>query len=264
MPGTYTVNVASFEGPFDLLLQLIAKRKVDIYEVPIAQITDDYLAALRQFEHIDLELTTEFLMIAATLLELKAARLLPGEEDPEVEERALEARDLLYARLLEYRTYREAAQFLRAAFERHVGYVPRTVGADEFSDIRPAPELGLAPAAFARLAARVFAEQPPADVDVSHLQPVRMTVPEAADLLVSELTRAGGRAAFRDLTAGCRHPAEVIACFLAVLELYKHEHVDLSQAANFGDLVVSSVATGPVGIVDRYEVVVAREDGDPA
>lgn len=264
MPGAYTVSVGSFEGPFDLLLQLIAKREVDIYEIPIAQITDDYLAVLRQMDHVDLEVTTEFLMVAATLLELKAARLLPGEDDPELEELALEARDLLYARLLDYRTFKEAAGHIGDALERHVGYVPREVGADEFAGLRPAPELGMDAEAFAQLAARVFADQPPADVDVSHLQPVRMTVAEAADLMLGELTRAGGEAAFRELTAGCRHRVEVIVCFLAILELYKHEHVDLEQPSSFGDLVVTATSGEPVTITDTYEGTVPAGEGDPA
>lgn len=253
MSGTYTVHVGSFEGPFDLLLQLIARRKVDIYDIPIAQITDDYLTVLREIDHVDLDVTTEFLTVAATLLELKAARLLPGEDDPELEESALEARDLLYARLLDYRTFKEAAGFIGAALEAHVGYQPRAVGPDEFVGLRPAPDLGLDADGFARLAARVFADQPASDVDVSHLQPVRMTVAEAADLVLSELARAGGRASFREVTAGCRHRIEVVVCFLAVLELYKHEHVDLAQASNFGDLVVEGSTDASPAIIDLYE-----------
>jgi segregation and condensation protein A len=262
MPGTYTVNVGSYEGPFDLLLQLIAKRKVDIYEIPLAQITDDYLMVLRQMEHVDLEVTTEFLMVAATLLELKAARLLPGEDDPELEELALEARDLLYARLLDYRTFRDAATFVGMAIERHIGFVPRRVGPDEFAGLRPPPEIGLDAEAFAHLAARVFADQPATAVDLTHVQPVRMTVAEAADLVMSELARAGGTATFREVTAGCRHPIEVIVCFLALLELYKHEHVDLSQASNFGEMVVRAESDEQVAITERYEGAATAAEGE--
>lgn len=265
MSGTYTVSVGSFEGPFDLLLQLIAKRKVDIYEISIAHITDDYLTVLRRMDHVDLEVTTEFLVVAATLLELKAARLLPGEDDPELEELAMEARDLLYARLLDYRTFKEAAGFVRAAIEQHAGYVPRGVGADEHADVRPPPEIGIDPEAFARLAARVFADQPGTDVDLSHVQPVRMTVAEAADLVLGELARAGGTATFREVTGGCRHRIEVIMCFLAVLELYKHEHVELEQAARFGELEIRSLAAGPVEITtDDYDGARAVEGGERA
>jgi segregation and condensation protein A len=206
MAASYTVNVGSFEGPFDLLLHLIARRKLDIYEIPLAQITDDYIAALREMDVLDLEVATEFLVVAATLIELKAARLLPGEDDPELEELALEARDLLYARLLDYRTFKEAAAFLRERVAAFSGYLPREVRMEPaFTRLVPEVALGLTPEALARVAARALADVPDPFVDTSHLQPVRMTVREAAGMIADELLRAGGRASFRELTAGCRH-----------------------------------------------------------
>ncbi len=240
MASTYTVAVGSFEGPFDLLLHLIARRKMDIYEIPLAQITDDYMAVLRQMEVVDLEVTTEFLVVAATLVELKAARLLPGEDDPELDELALEARDLLYARLLDYRTFKQAASFLRGALAANAGYLPREVRLEP-QLLRAVPEvsLGIGPDDLARLAARALAEQPESTVDTSHLQPVRMTVREAAEMIAVELDRAGGRATFRELTAGCRHRVEVVVFFLALLELYKLEQVELEQPERFGELVVT-------------------------
>jgi segregation and condensation protein A len=241
MAASYTVSVGSFEGPFDLLLHLIARRKLDIYEIHLAQITDDYIAALRQMEVLDLEVATEFLVVAATLIELKAARLLPGEDDPELEELALEARDLLYARLLDYRTFKEAAGFLRERLAAHVGYLPREVRMEpQLAKLVPEVTLGIAPEDLARIAARALAEQPDPFVDTSHLQPVRMTVREAAGMIADELERAGGRASFRELTAGCRHRIEVIVYFLAVLELYKSHHVDLDQPERFGELRVTA------------------------
>ena len=237
--SSYTVAVGSFQGPFDLLLQLIARHKVDIYEIPIAQITDDYLAVLRAMESVDLEVATEFLVVAATLLELKAARLLPGEEDPELDELALEARDLLYARLLDYRTFKSAARFFADRFAAHQGYVPRQVVLEErYTAVRPDVKVPLTPDELGALAAQVFADRAEVPVDISHLQPVRLTVREAAGMVVDELVRAGGRASFRELTAGCRHPIEVVVHFLAVLELYKLEQVELDQLGNFGALTV--------------------------
>jgi segregation and condensation protein A len=240
MSSSYTVAVGSFEGPFDLLLHLIARRKMDIYEVPLAQITDDYIAVLRTMEVLDLEVATEFLVVAATLLELKAARLLPGEDDPELEELALEARDLLYARLLDYRTFKEAAAFLRDRVDAHAGYLAREVKMEaRFTRLVPDVALGVDATQLAAIAARALAERPDPFVDTSHLQPVRMTVREAATLVLDELQRAGGRASFREITAGCRHRVEVIVCFLALLELYKLEQIDLDQIDRFGELTVS-------------------------
>lgn len=242
MPATYHVAIGAFEGPFDLLLHLIARHKVDIYDIPLAQITDDYLVVLRSMDQVDLEVATEFLVVAATLIELKAARLLPGEDDPELDELALEARDLLYARLLDYRTFKEASGHLADRIEANAGYFPREVGAEAaFAGLVPEVQLPLDAAALATLAARVLADRPQPFVDLSHVQPVRMTVREAAGMLLDELLRAGGEATFRELTAGCRHPAEVVVHFLALLELYKLGHVDLDQVASFGELVVAHI-----------------------
>jgi segregation and condensation protein A len=257
MPA-YHVSVSAFEGPFDLLLHLIARRKVDIYEVSIAEITDDYLAVIATLDHLDLEVTTEFLVVAATLVELKAARLLPSEDDPELDELALEARDLLYARLLDYRTFREAAAHIRARLEAADGYVPREVPLEPpFAALRPEATLGITPEAFAALAARVFADQPDDVLDLSHIQPVRMTVREAAGMILDELTRADGTLTFDELTAGCRHVAEVVVHFLACLELYKLDHVDLDQAGSFGTLTVTWTPEAPLRAgafdVDAYE-----------
>ena len=239
MSGTYRVAIGSFEGPFDLLLHLIARHKVDIYEIPLAQITDDYLAVLRQMDSVDLEVATEFLVVAATLIELKAARLLPNEDDPEIEDLALEARDLLYARLLDYRMFKEAADFLSDRLASFSGYIPRAVALEErFTGLVPQVDLGITPDALAQIAARALTAKPEPLVDLSHLQPVRMTVREAAGMVVQELQRAGGSATFTELTAGCRHPIEVIVHFLALLELYKLDMIDLEQTANFSTLHV--------------------------
>jgi segregation and condensation protein A len=240
MSSGYTVSVGSFEGPFDLLLQLIARRKVEVYDVPIAQITDDYLGVLRAMEGVvDLDVATDFLVIAATLVELKAARLLPAEDDPELDELALEARDLLYARLLDYRTFKDAAAFLDDRLQSLAGYVPRSVALEPaFATAQPEPDLRIGPDELAQLAARALAEQPEPAVDLSHVQPVRMTVREAAAMVLDELQRAGGGASFRELTAGCRHRIEVIVHFLALLELYKLGHVELDQPGSMGELRV--------------------------
>jgi segregation and condensation protein A len=262
MASTYTVVVGSFEGPFDLLLQLIARHKLDIYDIPLAQITDDYMRVLREMQVLDLEVTTEFLVVAATLLELKAARLLPAEEDPDLEELALEARDLLYARLLDYRTFKEAAALFRERLAAYGGYVPREVGLEPpFTLLTPRVELPVTAEDLAALAARAFAERPDPTVDTSHLQPVRITVREAAGMVVDELMRAGGAATFRELTAGCRHRIEIIVFFLALLELYKLDLVELDQAGLFGELYVRENPHGDWG-ASALATMEAYEPGD--
>jgi len=262
----YRVSIPSFEGPLDLLLGLIARHKVDIYEVPLHRITDDYLAVLARMETVDLEVATEFLVIAATLLELKAARLLPGEDDPEVDETAAEARDLLYARLVDYRTFKRAAAWIEERLEAGAGFLPRMVSLEErFAGLRPEPTLPVDPEGLARLASRVLAARPPAEVDLSHVQPVRLTVREAAGRVMGELDRAGGKASFRELTAGCRHPLEVVVHFLALLELYKLEAVDLDQAEAFGELFVTGGARlhVPEDLVLEQVMILPTETGPP-
>jgi len=274
MSGSYHVSVAAFTGPFDLLLHLIARHKVDIYEVSLSQITDDYLAVLREMQRpspategqgqLDLEVATEFLVVAATLVELKAARLLPGEDDPELDELALEARDLLYARLLDYRTFKDAAAFLADGLAASAGYVARDVRLEQrYTDLVPPVRLGVDAQQIAALAARVLAERPAPSVDTSHLQPVRMTVREAAGMVMTELERAGGRATFREVTAGCRHRVEVIVCFLALLELYKLDLIDLEQASSFDVLTVATnpdigYADSALDEMDRYDARAGR------
>lgn len=243
MSKSFHVTVGSYEGPFDLLLQLIARHKVDVYDVAIADITDEYLALLRAMEHLDLEVTTEFLVVAATLVELKAARLLPGDDDPELDDLALEARDLLYARLVDYRTFKQASAWLGERLGAHAGYVAREVGpGPDFDGLVPPFSLPVDGQGLAAIAARTVAERSDREVDVSHLQPIRITVREAAGLIVDELARAGGRARFAALTAGCHDRVEVIVCFLALLELYKLDRIDLHQAGCFGEIEVQWVA----------------------
>jgi segregation and condensation protein A len=260
MASTYTVSIGAFEGPFDLLLQLIARRKLDIYDIPLAQITDDYIQVVREMQVVDLEVTTEFLIVAATLMELKAARLLPAEEEPELDELALEARDLLYARLLDYRTFKEAAALLRDRFAAYDGYLPREVGVEPpFSELTPPVALAVSAQELAGIAARALAERPERTVDTSHLQPVRMTVREAAGMVMDELVRAGGTASFRELTAGCRHRIEVVVCFLALLELYKLGVVEVDQTETFGDIIArenpeGDWASSSLAEVEHYDV----------
>lgn len=237
----YTVTVGEFEGPFDLLLKLIAQRRVDVYDVALADITDDYLAIVRTMDTLDLEATTEFLVIAATLVELKAARLLPTDEEPEVDELAMHARDLLYARLLDFQVFAEAAAFMGGRMQDQRGYIPRAVPLeDAFVGSAPPVELTTSPDDLARLYAAVLARQVDRDrpVDTSHLPPIPITVEQASQRVIDGLEACGGRATFRALTVTYSTPVEVVVAFLAVLELYKNEHVEVSQIHNFGDMVI--------------------------
>jgi segregation and condensation protein A len=239
-PPRFTVRLHNFEGPFDLLLQLIGKHELDITEMALHRVTDDFIAHLAALgDDADLDETTAFLVVAATLLDLKAARLLPDAEVEDAEDLALlEARDLLFARLLQYRAYKQVAGLFVELEAGAARRFPRSVALEErFAALLPEVLLGVEPAAFAELAATVFRPKPPPTVGVDHLHDPQVSVAEQAALLAERLA-ALGSATFAALTADCAGPLEVVARFLAVLDLYRNATVELEQPEAFGELTV--------------------------
>jgi segregation and condensation protein A len=235
----YVVKTEVFEGPFDLLLHLIARQRVDIWQVSLSRITEDYLAEVRRMRQLNLEVATEFLVVAATLLELKAARLLPSPDtDPDDVEAALEERDLLFARLLQYRAYKLVAGLFGARLAGQAAYLPRRVGAEDVLR-RIVPELlvGVAPSELARLAAAAFTPAPPPQVTTTHIAPPRLSVAEAVTSLAQRLHDQGA-SSFEELVGRQAVPIEVVIGLLAVLELYKRSLVELDQTSTFGDIAV--------------------------
>jgi segregation and condensation protein A len=226
---TYHVQLDVFQGPFDLLLHLIARRQVEVTEIDLADITADYLRTLRGgLDTIDLESATRFLMVAATLIELKAARLLPAEQRQELEDLLGDARDRLYARLLEYQAYRDLAHVLRDRHDERVWRLSREAGPEAWMlrVLRPVA-IPLSPADLARLAASVFAPVPEATVDLGHIRRSSISVREAADLVLAVLSD-DKVLTFSDLAQG-RVRSDRVALFLSLLELFKIGAVDLEQ-----------------------------------
>ncbi len=239
-PRVFSVRLDVFEGPFDLLLQLIAKHQLDVTSLALSQVTDDFLAHTRALgPEWDLGQTTEFLVVAATLLDLKAARLLPQEVVEDEEDLALlEARDLLFARLLQYRAYKAAAAHLAERFSAEALRRPRSVSLEpRFAALLPEVLLGIGPQAFAELAARALAPRPEPQVEVGHVHGGTVSVREQAALLRERLSRSGG-GSFRALTADCTSTLEVVARFLALLELYREGVLAFDQVEALGDLQV--------------------------
>ena len=236
----FTVRLPNFDGPFDLLLQLIGKHKLDVTEIALSTVTDEFIAHLRALgDELDLGHASEFLVVAATLLDLKAARLLPSADvDDEEDLELLEARDLLFARLLQYRAYKQAAEFLRAREADAVRRFPREAGLEpRFADLVPEILLDVTPAQFAALAARALNPKAPAVVSVAHLHAPTVSVAEQLVLVRGSLARSG-TLTFRGLTAGCTHTGEVVARFLALLELYRQQRVAFEQLTPLGELSV--------------------------
>lgn len=238
--GRFTVVLENFEGPFDLLLQLIAKHKLDVTEVALSRVTDEFMTYIKAMgPKGDLDQTTEFLVVAATLLDLKAARLLPAAEvEDEADLALLEARDLLFARLLQYRAYKEIAAIFEDRLASEARRYPRTVGLEPgHAELLPEVILRVGPEGFARLAAKAMRPRPEPQVYVDHIHAPLVSVREQAEVLVARL-RATGEASFAELTEDAQDTLTVVARFLALLELYRERAVTLEQPEALGDLTV--------------------------
>ncbi|WP_338180500.1 segregation/condensation protein A [Jatrophihabitans sp.] len=237
--GAFHVRLENFEGPFDLLLSLITRRQLDVTEVALSQVTDEFITYLAGSARWDLGQATEFLVVAATLLDLKAARLLPSAEVEDEEDLALlEARDLLFARLLQYRAYKLAAAYL-GELERTEGrrYGRAVELESRFAELLPEVLIGLAPADFAALAALALAPRPIPTVATDHVHAPKVSVREQMAILRDRLRRAGS-ATFRTLVADCASTMDVVGRFLGLLELYRDGVVAFDQVEALTELRV--------------------------
>jgi segregation and condensation protein A len=259
-PPRFTVRLDNFTGPFDLLLQLIGKHQLDLTELSLHRVTDDFIAHLTALgDDADLDETSEFLVIAATLLDLKAARLLPDAEasTEDGDEALLEARDLLFARLLQYRAYKQVAHLFVELEATALRRFPRSVALeDRFAGLLPEVLLGVDPARFADLAAAVLRPKPPPTVGLDHLHAPAVSVAEHVAILRARLAELG-EATFSVLTVDCANPLEVIARFMGLLELFREATIALDQPECFGELTVRWT---PPGTAEGVEDTPAGDD----
>jgi segregation and condensation protein A len=245
----YEVTTAVFEGPFDLLLHLITRNQVDIYQVSLSSIVDDFVAELENLRTVNLEVATEFLLIAAVLLELKARRLLPGSDDVEDEEELAlwEERDLLLARLFECKTFKDAAGALMRMMDAAGRSFPRTAGLEErFVELSPDLLAGVTPDRLRDACRAASTPRPLPRVDLDHVAPIRVSVADAVAELLALLPDAG-TVSFAQLTSDLGDRLAIIVRFLAVLELYKRGWVDLAQPGNCGELSIWWLGTEDEG-----------------
>jgi segregation and condensation protein A len=257
--GTFNVRLDNFAGPFDLLLTLIGRRQLDVTEVALSQVTDDFIGYLKAAgDSFDLGEATEFLVVAATLLDLKAARLLPAAEVEDEEDLALlEARDLLFARLLQYRAYKQAAAHLAELAKRAGRRFGRVAELEpRFATLSPELRIGVDLHQFAAIAATALTPRPVPLVGVDHLHASRVSVAAHMAVMAQRLSRTGA-ATFRRLIADCRTTLEVVACFLGLLELYRNGDVAFDQAEALAELRVrwtgGSRPADPAGELDPDE-----------
>jgi segregation and condensation protein A len=250
-PTGFQVRLTNFEGPFDLLLQLIFAHRLDVTEVALHQVTDDFIAYTREIgSELGLEETTAFLVIAATLLDLKAARLLPAGQVDDAEDLALlEVRDLLFARLLQYRAFKHVAELFAELEAAALRSYPRAVSLeDRFTDLLPEVMLGVDAERFAEIAAIAFTPRPVPTVAIEHLHELMVSIPEQAERLLAilEARGSGQWATFSELVADCQAPLEVVGRFLALLELYRSRTVAFDQSEPLGVLQVSWTGERPI------------------
>jgi len=258
---SYDVATPLYDGPFDLLLHLIIKDEVDLYEVSLTEIVEAYVSEVERMDQLDLDIATEFLMIAATLVELKSRRLLPDENGMDLDdELALwEERDLLLARLLECKTFKDSASALFVLTREAARSFPRTVGLEE-------PFLGLMPDLLEGVDAqdiraafmKATAPKPKPTVNLHHVNPIRISVADACEDVIIELKNQG-QMTFRALTSSLADRIEVVVYFLAALELFKQGFVDIAQFETFGEITLQWLGTEEaqdarlLSIVDAYE-----------
>jgi len=254
-PSGFRLTLDNFEGPFDLLLQLIARHKLDITEVALSRVTDEFIATMRAAEATwDLEQTSSFLVVAATLLDLKTARLLPSGEIDDPEDMALlEARDLLFARLMQYRAFKQVAAWLSTRWDAEQRVHQRPGGVEPpYDSLTPELTIPGGAARLARLAERILSAPEAVVVPTEHLYIPMVSVVEQARLIQARLAAAGS-ATFRALTADCDR-ATVVARFLAILELYRQSAVVFEQLTPLGELTIRwSGEDGEVHVEDEYD-----------
>ncbi|MET0839190.1 MAG: segregation/condensation protein A [Marmoricola sp.] len=265
----FAVHLANFEGPFDLLLSLISKHKLDVTEVALSQVTDEFIAHIKAAGEVwDLEQTTSFLLVASTLLDLKAARLLPqGDVEDEEDLALLEARDLLFARLLQYKAFKQVADVLDRRMTEEARRHPRSVGLEErFSTLLPEVLIGLGLEEFAGLAARALEPKPePEGIGLSHIHAPAVSVREQANVVVGRL-KGSGTMTFRALAADAPDMMTRVARFLALLELFREGVVAFDQMTPLGELSIRWTGTEDteVEINDEFDGAPPEEPAAPS
>ena len=265
-PG-FSVHLTNFDGPFDLLLQLISRHKMDITEVALSTVTDEFIAFIRGLEISgegwQLDQATEFLVVAATLLDLKAAKLLPsGEVEDEEDLALLEARDLLFARLLQYRAFKEIAATFNQRIEAFDKTFARVVSLDPaLASLLPEVLIGVGAPRFAAIAERVLTPKSAPVVAVEHLHSALVSVTEESKLVVEAL-RKGRTLSFRSLIADASSTLVVVARFLALLDLYRQGALRFNQVVALGDLQISwtGAETGDIETTDEFDIPVVLAD----
>jgi len=262
----FEVHLDVFQGPFELLLGLIAKHKLDITEIALAEVTFEFMAHIRAHQASetdwDLSQASEFLLVAATLLDLKSAHLLPQLNPADEDDLALiEARDLLFARLLQYRAFKQVASAFAERIATAGRMTARQAGLDpHFAALLPELVMVITPEQLAMIAARAIMPKVVPTVGLEHLHAPTVNVREQAALIVQKL-RASRTCSFRSLVADADSTLVIVARFLALLELFKESVISFDQSEALGELMVQWTGQdiGEIGVSDEFDDVNNQE-----
>lgn len=253
---SYRVSTAGYTGPFDLLLQLVSRQKVDIGAISIAEVAEQYLAEVDRMTDVDLDVASDFLLVAATLLDIKAASLVPEEasrpssddleEDDELAGLDADAlREVLIQRLIAYKQFKGAASALGARMEAESRMHPRVAGPDPaFLNLMPDYLAGITLRGLAVICADLDSRRETFLLEAEHVAPHRVPL-ELTVASVDRLTAAKGSCTFSDLIAGAETTDQLVSTFLAILELAKRGALLLTQEENFGEIMIERVPGAP-------------------
>ncbi len=264
-PG-FELRLDNFEGPFDLLLSLISKHKLDITEVALAQVTNEFITFVKVGGPVwDLEQTTSFLLVASTLLDLKAARLLPqGDVEDEEDLALLEARDLLFARLMQYKAFKQVAGFLERRLAEEARRYPRAVGLEErYATLLPEVLISIGLEQFAQLASKALEPKPVLEVSLQHIHAAKVSVREQGAIVMERLRRSG-TLTFRSLCGDSPDRLTTVARFLSLLELFREGAVSFEQVTALGELTIRWTGSDDdeIEITDEFDGA-PPEEGAP-
>lgn len=250
---SYKVNTATYSGPFDLLLQLVSRQKVAIGSISISEVADQYLAEVDAMEELDLDVSSDFVLVASTLLDMKAHALVPqdvslkssydeDEYDDELDGLSPdEAREVLIARLIAYKQFRNAGAALGSRMEAESYMFPRSVGPDpDFLNLMPDYLEGITLRSLAVICADIDSKRETFLLEAEHVAPKRLPVALTV-ASVDRLTRSKGKVTFSELLDGQDTPEIVVANFLAVLELFKRGLVRVQQDVIFGEIEIEHI-----------------------
>ena len=250
---SYKVNTATYSGPFDLLLQLVSRQKVAIGSISISEVADQYLAEVDAMEELDLDVASDFVLVASTLLDMKAHALVPqdvslkssydeDEYDDELDGLSPdEAREVLIARLIAYKQFRNAGAALGSRIEAESYMFPRSVGPDpDFLNLMPDYLEGITLRSLAVICADIDSKRETFLLEAEHVAPKRLPVALTV-ASVDRLTRSKGKVTFSELLDGQDTPEIVVANFLAVLELFKRGLVRVQQDVIFGEIEIEHI-----------------------